>query len=388
MFPLTNPFGQVVGFSARVYNGEDTKDVPKYINTKETKIFKKSEILFNYFKAKNNVRINKEIIIVEGQFDLLKCYGCGVTNIVATMGTAFTKEHAVLIKKLNAVPIILFDGDSAGEKGTLACGEELIKVGLNPLVVRLPNNDDPDSYISKNGQDKFLEVLNNRQSFIDFKLQYYKKNKDFKNTNDMATYVNTIIDELSKINDDVLKEITLKKIALESDLEIDFLRSKIKKQDPKEVKKTPLKKVSREEKALINLLFYMLKSTDAINIFDEADIIINNDKYRSLANEIVGFYKAHNYIKIADLMTTIKDDSEMLSLISEIGCLNLKDNFQKEEIYDYIKVIKEINLDKECELLKEKLKTVITKEEKLTITKKIEELIKEKMKSGGNYERD
>ena len=196
----------------------------KYINTKETPIFKKGELLYNYHRAKNSCRIKNSVIIVEGQLDLIRIYSVGISNVVATMGTAFTKEHAMLIKRLARDVVICFDGDSAGEKATVACGDELSNIGMSPKIVRLEDNLDPDEYIKKFGGQKFIDKIENPMNFMDFKLSFYKNGKNFNDNNDIAKYVNTIIDELSKIDDDVLKELTLKKISLESNLDIDFLK--------------------------------------------------------------------------------------------------------------------------------------------------------------------
>jgi len=198
MFPIWDITGKVVGFSGRIFNGEDTSQFAKYINTKETPIFKKGELLYNYHRAKNSCRIKNSVIIVEGQLDLIRIYSIGVSNVIATMGTAFTKEHALLVKRLTKNVIICFDGDSAGEKATISCGDELASVGISPKIVRLDDNLDPDDYIKKYGGQKFIDKIENSINFMDFKLSFYKNGKNFNDNNDVAKYINTIIDELSK----------------------------------------------------------------------------------------------------------------------------------------------------------------------------------------------
>ena len=178
MFPIWDITGKVVGFSGRVFNGEDTSKFSKYINTKETPIFKKGELLYNYHKAKDSCRQKNVVILMEGQLDLIRAYSVGVKNVVATMGTAFTKEHAVLVKRLARDVIICFDGDSAGEKASIACGNELLNVGVTPKIVRLEDKLDPDEYIKKYGKEKFILKLDNPINFMDFKLSFYKNGKD------------------------------------------------------------------------------------------------------------------------------------------------------------------------------------------------------------------
>ena len=152
MFPLTDITGKIIGYSGRIYNNEDTA---KYINTKETPIFKKGELLYNYHRAKEESRIKKQVIIVEGFMDVIRCYTKDIKNVVATMGTAITKNQAMLIKKLTADVIICFDGDDAGARATLACSNELMNIGVVPKIVRLENNMDPDDYIRTYGVNRF-----------------------------------------------------------------------------------------------------------------------------------------------------------------------------------------------------------------------------------------
>ena len=375
MFPLYNLNGQVVGFSGRIY---DTNDSSKYINTKETEIFKKGELLYNYHRSKNICRQKNEVIVMEGFMDVIRAFTIGVENTVATMGTAVTKNQALLIKKMAKDVILCFDGDSAGAKATNACIELFNEIGVNPKIVRLEENLDPDEYILKYGKEKFISKLNNPINIMDFKLSYFKKNKDFSNPNDLADYVNKIIDDLNKIDDDVLRELTLNKISSESKLDMDFLRGKLTdnaKNDkivvmkPKEQNK----KITKYQKAEENLIYYMMKSTEVIKLYDEKITYMPDEEYRTLAREISYFYKKYGYINIADLITTLKN-KKMLKVLGKIEMLNLKENYSKEEILDYIDTIWEFNLKFEINSLKEKIKNENDPLEKAKLAQKIVEL--------------
>ena len=318
MFPIWDVTGKVVGFSGRIFNGEDTNKYAKYINTKETPIFKKGELLYNYHRAKNACRQKNFTVIVEGQLDLIRVYSIGLFNIVATMGTAFTKEHAMLVKRLARDVVICFDGDGAGEKATLACGNELENLGITPKIVRLEDSLDPDEYIRKYGKNRFLEKIDNPISFMDFKLSFYKNNKNLNDNNDVANYVNTIVNELSRIDDDVLKELTLKKLSLESKLDIEFLRNSL---NNKKVVKKDIKIVTnpvRENKyelATKYLIYYMLKDKKAIKIYNNSKVFIPNEKYRLLAKEISCFYLNNGFIKVDDLINSFVNDDDIIKLI-------------------------------------------------------------------------
>ena len=258
MFPLWDITGKVVGFSGRIYNGE--KDAPKYINSKESEIFKKGELLYNYHRAKDEARKENKVIIMEGFMDVIRAYTIGLKNVVAMMGTAVTKEQALLIKRMAKDVILCFDGDRAGEKATLSCSEELLKIGVTPKIIYLEEDLDPDEYISKYGKERFLGKLENPINVMDFKLFYLKKQKNLSSEQDVAKYVSDVLEELTKIDDDILKELTLQKISKESKLDIEFLKAQLaSKEIPKKVeeKKDPKKKINKYDKAQMYLLYYM-----------------------------------------------------------------------------------------------------------------------------------
>ncbi len=156
MFPIYDLAGNPVAFSGRIYN---TKDTSKYINTKETDKFKKGKILYNYHIAKEHLKKNDSVIIMEGQMDVIRASTIGVNNCIATMGTALTRDHKSIIKNMTNNVILCFDGDSAGEKATISAIELLEDTGIDIKIVRLPNDMDPDEYIIKEGKDSFYIKL-------------------------------------------------------------------------------------------------------------------------------------------------------------------------------------------------------------------------------------
>ena len=157
MFPIHNSNGDVVAFSGRVYNNEVDN---KYINTKETYIFKKGEILFNYHRAVNEAKKKKHIIICEGQMDAIRIYSSGIKNVIATMGTALTNDHIRLIKRLNSKVILNMDSDNAGINAAIVNGDLLKKAGLDVNILKLDGAKDPDEYILKYGVDKYKDSIN------------------------------------------------------------------------------------------------------------------------------------------------------------------------------------------------------------------------------------
>ena len=380
IFPIEDSSGKVVGFSGRIYKKYNGEAPSKYKNTKETEIFKKGEILYNFIRAKEEARKKGEIIIMEGFMDLFRAYSVGIKNVVVSMGTAVTKEQATLLKRIAKDVILCFDGDKAGEKATYSCSNELLSLGITPKIVRLEDNLDPDEYILKYGKEKFLNKINNPINVMDFKMHYLKENKDLNNSIDMSNYVNEIIEELNKIDDDILKEITIKKISNESGLDIGFIKSKIESKEAKPVFKEPVKKIDEKVNMYIKaeqyLLYYMLNNIEVIKMYQNKIGYMPTDKYRKLAFEISYFYKNNNYINISDLMVSLNDNEEIINVIKEINLLNLKDEYNEEQINDYINTIKKYNIKFESKRLKELMKMELDPTKKAEYAEKILEINK------------
>ena len=368
MFPLYDVSGKIVGYSGRIYNGEDTS---KYINTRETAIFKKGEMLYNYHRARESCRKKNVVIITEGFMDVIRCHSVGITNVVAAMGTAFTKNHVMLIRKLARDVILCFDGDEAGAKATESCIDLLMEYNIIPKVVRLPENLDPDEYILKYGKDKFIDKLDNPINVMDFKLSYLKNNKDLSSSVDMSSYVNSVISELNKIDDDVLREISLKKLSEESKLDIDFLRDRLNPSTnvlkPVIVKNNDMDKY---DKAQMYLIYYMFDNDFVVEMYDRDVTYMPNDNYRKLATYISCFYKENGFVNTADLLTYLSS-YDMGSVVNDILGLNLKDKCTKTEISDYIFTIKDYNIKNEISRLQIELNKETDSSRKLELAQKI-----------------
>ena len=216
MFPLHDPYGNIVGFSGRIYNGEK---VNKYVNTKETIIFKKGECLYHYHIARNSARTSKCVIVMEGFMDVIRASSIGIKNTVALMGTALTKEQIKLIKRLSNNVIICLDGDGPGRHAAKNIGEVLNNEGFNVKIVTLPDPDDPDTFILNNGKERFEALIENALNYSDYKIQTLKENVNFQSEEELSNYINNVLIETSKIDDEIRVEIILKKLAKDYNIE-------------------------------------------------------------------------------------------------------------------------------------------------------------------------
>ena len=359
MFPLYDLEGNIVAFSGRIYN---TKDASKYINTKETSIFKKGTILYNYHNAKEMLKKNDSIIVMEGFMDVIRANTIGITNCVATMGTALTKQNATLLKKMANNIILCFDGDKAGEEATTNAINILKEIDVNPKVVRLEEELDPDEYILKYGADKFKTKIANPSNSIDFLMDIHKSDKNLADIEDISKYIDESIKDLSSVEDDVLVELTINKLSGEFNISYDTLKNKYlnlknnaKKQN-KEIISVNKPKLNQYDKASRTLIFYMLKDEKIINMVEKKITFFQDPNIRALSNEIISYYHKYNSLNIADFISYICSKEEEIKLFNEIMTLKLKDTYVEEEIEDYIKVINSYPLKNKVNELSKKIK--------------------------------
>ena len=377
MFPLHDSTGNVIGFSGRIYNGEDDS---KYVNSKESVIFKKGKLLYNYKRAINYAKEEKQIIVVEGFMDVIRLSTIGIKNVVATMGTAITKDHADLLRRLSKNIILCFDGDKAGQKATLAAIEVLEKIDITPKIIRLEEDLDPDDYVIKKGKEAFLNHLKNPMSLLQFKIDIEKKKTDFNDYNDISNYVNNIAGELEKINDKVVYELTVKKISKETGLDVETINSlisNIPKKERKIITKPKSIKKNKYEKAEEYLIYYMLKKEDVILLYQNKVSYLTNKKLAMIAIKILEFYEQKHYINVTDFSLFLQDEDELIKEVLRIDGLNMPDEVDDKVIEEYIKTIDEGILKREIEKTKNKIsmeqdtiKKVILLEKLATLKKK------------------
>ena len=374
MIPLTDLDGKVVGFTGRIFNGEASA---KYINTKETKIYVKGKLIFNYHNAKNYIRDEKCAIIVEGNMDAIRMYSNGIKNVLAIMGTVVTKEQINILKKLRVPIILVLDNDEAGELATNTIGEELTSNNIDVKVVRLTDAKDPDEYIIKFGKDKFIDAIKNSVNYLDYKLWFLKKNKNLNNTEELISYVKNVMKMIDN-KDNITKEITIRKLSDEYNIDYDLLKEEANiKEEVKEKKIiVPKKKSSRYEKCVHEVLYYMMSDQKYLKIFNSKLGFLKEKNERTLVSEIEYYIKKHKKINLADFISYAEENEHIKDLVNVI-CGNIDLVELDEKVFlDYIEVIKDIlNKEERQKLIKElKMETDINKQ--LELSEKLKELVK------------
>ena len=378
MFPLYDINGRCVAFSGRIYKNVDQN---KYLNTKETEIFKKGELLYHYHIAKEECRIKKSVIIMEGFMDVIRASTIGIKNTVALMGTALTKEQINLIKRLSNNIILCLDGDDPGQHATLSIGETLLENNIEAKVIVLPNPEDPDSYILKNGKDSFNSLIENAVNFTDYKLKRLKDNVNFKSTEETSKYINSVIEETSKINDEIEREVILKRLAKEFDIGYNTLEMRLNrllqkkpKKEQVSIPKRIVEKKDKYRKAFEQLFYFMLNNDWVITQVENERLIFPEEVMRSTCSEIIYYYKKYGSINEADFYTYIQDKEKIYNFLNSILASNYNETTTEEELSEYFKVIKEYSKNQEIKRLTNLMKKEIDPLEQAKITEKIRKL--------------
>ena len=291
MFPICDARGRVIAFGGRVL--DDSK--PKYINSPENIVYSKGRHLFGLNVAKKGD--TKKILIVEGYMDVISLHQRGITNVVASLGTALTEQQGWLLRKNSEQIILSFDSDEAGIKAKLRSIEILQNMGCDLRVLQLEGAKDPDEYILKYGNMRFQNAVDKAFSVVEFKVKILKKELNLDNTNDKIKFLNEIAKLISKVDNTMEREVYIEKIAKEYDISKEAIYAEVNKltykngktekvlERPKPVvthKKVETKEVSEAIKRRENTIISILLTGD-LSIFE---IIKQNIKPEDFQDEI------------------------------------------------------------------------------------------------------
>ncbi|MEC9027508.1 MAG: DNA primase [Candidatus Neomarinimicrobiota bacterium] len=214
MFPIFHQSGKPIAFGGRIFNHDDPA---KYLNSPETPLYRKSEVFYGLHKTRDSIRKFSTAVLVEGYTDFLQLVQLGIPNVVALSGTALGINHASQIRKFASKVYLAYDGDEAGINATLRAGYVLFQAGIEPLVIPMPSDKDPDDWVREAGVNAFQEAMGSSMSLLLFHLQ----KKDVKNLSatDRSKTVKEILKEISLINDGIIRDDLLKSLSQELQLD-------------------------------------------------------------------------------------------------------------------------------------------------------------------------
>lgn len=372
IFPITNRYGKVVAFSARALN---KKEQAKYINSPESMIFKKSEVLYNLNEANLEIRKLNKVIVFEGFFDTISASQARIKNTVATMGTALTDEHVRLIKQTTNNVVLAFDGDNAGSEALMKLIPTL-ENKLNTEVLQLPKGQDPDDYLRKNGRENFLKLI--EKETVDhylFRYNYYYNKTDFNNANDLKTFEDNVKKMLRRATPAIISLYTKK---LAKALNIEASSIKIEREqvplDPYQFDPVPAeKRIKLDNKYIVaeqRLLILMMRSdiwseriSSNLDINDFGHIILSQ-----LRLKISTYYIYNREFSLQEFKDMLNEE-ELTYFEEKIQ----KDHYwieqtrlEEQEINEYITLLKEAPIVRRMEYLRKLMIEKFNKDEEVT----------------------
>ncbi|NLV91924.1 MAG: DNA primase [Firmicutes bacterium] len=229
MFTICDEQGRPLGFGGRVLDDSQ----PKYLNSPETPLFQKSTILYGLHLAKEEIRRTGKVIVVEGYTDVIGLYQHGITNVVASLGTAFTEEQARLLQKHCSEVIVAFDGDAAGRAATWRGMDLLAQIGLSVRVVSIPGGEDPDSFVRSRGTEAAKELFARAEPLIEYKLRSTLLSADPRTTQGKLNIVERVVPILSEIEGIVARSEYIRLVATELAVAPQVLEAEVRRYEEK-----------------------------------------------------------------------------------------------------------------------------------------------------------
>ena len=281
VFPIRSMSGRILGFGGRILGS--SKNIAKYINSPESLIYQKSKVLYGIFESKQSIVKNDNCFLVEGYTDVIKMHQCGISNVVASSGTALTENQIRLINRLTKNITVVFDGDAAGSRAALRGIDLILEQGMNVKICNLPEGEDPDSFVSNKNLEEVQSYLNkNSKDFIVYKASLLLDDSE----NDpvkKAAVIRDMVESISKISDYIKRELYIKECSSIMNISEQVLYStlaQIAKKDFNNLKKKPVKEFepisivkSDKKKSQVNKLYELERKIIEILILYGNDLI-------------------------------------------------------------------------------------------------------------------
>ncbi|ELY8696366.1 DNA primase [Enterococcus faecalis] len=371
MFPINDPQGNVIAFSGRLLKTADfpRDEMPKYLNSPETTLFNKRETLFNFDKARKEIRKENTVLLFEGFMDVIAAWQSGVKSGVASMGTSLTNEQIRRLERVAKEVVICYDGDNAGVQATNRAIQLLQENSHFDLsIVSIPEKLDPDEYVRKYGAEAFQNLANHgRETVFSFKMNYHRLTRNMNNEKEQLDYVNELLRELTNVQSPLERDRYLNQIAQEFQLSVHSLEEQFNqlKQEQRSVQrqerqqfyqdemmpppmeepvfeenhvqnKLPLTQVQKAERSL---LFRLMNEQGVRQTIQQLpDFSFAHDEYQELYFLLESYATLHQSFDIADFINFLQDN-QTKQLAIEIAYQNLSEESSEREVADLLHVI-------------------------------------------------
>lgn len=374
MFPIWDQSGRVIAFSGRLLTKSDNE--PKYLNSPETEIFQKRDVLYHFAQAKREIRQTKTAYLFEGFMDVISAYRAGVTNGIASMGTSLTSDQLYLLSRAAQQLIICYDGDEPGQN---AIADALKLVKERPFeigVVILPDGQDPDEYIKAHGAEAFQQQLEAHVlTPVAFELQRLAGQYNFSVDNERLAYVQSALQTLVTIESTVEQDLYLRQVADQANVDLTALKTEftnaVRQYQRKErAKKRQTRLTTQQTSSAPPILNVVLNRTEiserrllnlAIGdptlcqqLIDQADFAFNNPQLQTLFENWQQYLQTNGQHDVAGFADFLTPDQQ--PLLMEVEMMPLPDEISDAEINDYIHNIQTAHLDQRLKNAQQQVK--------------------------------
>ena len=378
MIPIHDENGNPVGFTARRLN--EDKDVAKYINTSETKIYHKGNLIFNYHRAKEFAKKNKRCILVEGAMDVIAFEKADIHESIACLGTACTKEQMALLKRLNVPLVVCYDGDKAGKAATYKFGKLAVDYGLNFSIVKNTTGKDPDEIFNELGKDELYLSVHKTVSFVEFLLDYLPNQYDLDNYEDKKKFTSEMQSFIERTCTDFEKADYYSRIKDLTGFDLSHQNQNIPV-SKKESRNKPA--VVRNIEPLKNgrtlaehgVLWMILNSKLAADQFKDQIGFFQDPVCEELSLYCYDMYRNMDHIDFDVLMSYIEKEDVRNLLVSLMENPFHVDGYNEDFFNDSLMKIKECTLQAQIDNLNDQIKNVQDPMLKISLASKKQELI-------------
>lgn len=378
MIPIHNENGNPVGFTARRLN--EDKDVAKYINTSETKIYHKGHLIFNYHRAKEFAKKNKRCILVEGAMDVIAFEKADIHESIACLGTACTKKQITLLKRLNVPLVVCYDGDRAGKAATYKFGKLAVDYGLNFSIVKNTTGKDPDEIFNELGKDELYLSVHKTVSFVEFLFDYLPNQYDLDNYEDKKKFTSEMQSFIERTCTDFEKADYYSRIRDLTGFDLSHQSANI----------PAPKKESRNNAAVVRnieplkngrtlaehgVLWMILNSKLAADQFKDQIGFFQDPVCEELSLYCYDMYRNMDHIDFDVLMSYIEKEDVRNLLVSLMENPFHVDGYNEDFFNDSLMKIKECTLQAQIDNLNDQIKNVQDPMLKISLASKKQELI-------------
>jgi len=318
IFPIVNPRGDVIGFGGRSLDGSE----PKYLNSPETPLFKKSDALFGFGTAREAIRETDRAAVVEGYTDCVMAQQLGVNWVVATLGTSLTPQHVRTLRRLTDHIVLVFDGDEAGRKAADRSVELLVSELADVRVVLLPEGCDPYDYLVEHGAKAFVDRIDEAVDAIDFKIEYLKERYDFSSVADKTRAVKVCADLVGTLllacKDPVKSDLIVREFAAKLDVSVDALRAELQRRNrPVRRKEQGQASLDSTKIAEIEIIQSLIHEPLLVQKAEEEAIEFSDPDTAAIYGKICELYHRKNDIDYQGLLNSL-ENTKLTSFVTDI----------------------------------------------------------------------